>query len=126
MNGPRAVVLALALASVLTARQGAAQQTRTIEGVVRSAADSTPLGGVRVRVLETGAATETTPQGRFALSGVPTSTVRIAFERIGVVADTVEVGPGVGVVSVYLRLRAVRVSPLVAEAALPEGAEELA
>lgn len=119
MNGPRVVVLALALASALTARQGTAQQTRTIEGVVRSAADSTPLAGVRVRVLETGTATETTPQGRFALSGLPTSTVRIAFERIGVVADTLEVRPGVDVVSVYLRLRAVRVSPLVAEAALP-------
>jgi len=122
------LVLVLVLASAFAARPSTAQQTRTLEGIVRAAADSTPLPGVHVRVVGTGAATETTPQGRFTLSGVPRSTVHLAFDRIGVRADTIEVGPGVGMIVVYLRSRAVQMSPLVAEAALParQRFEELA
>ena len=53
MFRPRAVILTLAFASALIARDSVAQQIRAVDGIVRSAADTTLLAGVRVRVLET-------------------------------------------------------------------------
>jgi len=96
-----------------------AQETRTVEGTVRSAADASPLAGVRVLVVETGSRTDTDADGRFTLTQVPTVTVRLVFERLGVVTDTVAVEPGVRSITVRLQSQAVLVSPLVTEGALP-------
>ncbi len=112
--------IALALFAVaLTAHEAWSQQTRTVEGTVRSAADSTPLAGVRVRALETASRTETNSAGWFALANLPPTTVRIVFDRIGVMPDTVAVEPDTPSVSVFLQPRAVLVSPLIAEGAMP-------
>jgi len=114
-----AVVYGLALLLVLTARDGVAQQTRSVDGTVRSIVDSTVLAGVRVRVLGTRAWTETDTDGRFTLIDIPHTAVLLAFERIGVMADTVNVPTGVHMVPIFLRPLAVGVSPLIAEAAMP-------
>lgn len=96
-----------------------AQQTRTVEGTVRSAGDQSPLAGVRVLVLETGSRTDTDADGRFTFHRVPAITVRLVFERLGIVSDTITVEPGVRSISVGLHSQPVLVSPLVAEGALP-------
>jgi len=115
----RVAVLGLGVAVALTPPAAVAQDTRTVAGVVRSAADSTPLSGVRVRVLETASRAETDAEGRFAFASVPVTTIRLVFERIGVVTDTVTVAPGASALVLFLQPRAVRVSPLVAEGFLP-------
>jgi len=116
---PGTVILALAFASALNARESVAQQIRTVEGIVWSVADTTPLAGVRVRVLETASQTETNADGRFALTNLPMTAIHLVFERIGVMPHTVEVAPGTRSVSVFLQPQAVPVTPLVAVGTMP-------
>ncbi len=119
MRRPGTVILALAFALALNARESVAQQIRAVDGIVSSVADTTPLAGVRVRALETASQTETNADGRFALANLPMTAIHLVFERIGVMTDTVEVAPGTYSVSVFLQPQAVRVSPLVAQGAMP-------
>lgn len=119
MTHPRVLVLAFVLVSAFDARAGTAQQTRRIDGTVRSTTDSTPLAGVRVEALGTRLRTETGTDGRFALANLSLTTVRLAFDRIGVMPDTVAVAPEARSLSVFLQPRAVHVSPLIAEGAMP-------
>ncbi len=94
-----------------------AQGRETVSGRVLSASDSLPLAGVRVRVMGATAQSESDSNGRFVLRGVPLGALRLLFERLGIVPDTLELAqPGRGII-VYLRPRAVAVRPLVATAA---------
>ena len=107
------------LALTLTPRDSVAQQTRAVEGTVRSVADTTPLAGVRVRALETASQTETSAAGRFALANLPITAIHLVFERIGVTTDTVTVAPGTYSVAVFLQPLAVPVTPFVAVGTMP-------
>ncbi len=110
---------ALLLGGVLSAESVAAQQARSVTGRVLSRSDSLPLSGVRVRLLGTRLRAETADNGAFVLHGVPTVDVRLLFERIGVAPDTVLVRAAQGSLVVYLAVRPVEVSPLIAVGALP-------
>jgi hypothetical protein len=112
------VTLVLLAVTLIPVAVGA-QQVRTVAGTVRSAADTTPLTGVRVRVLETAAQTQTNATGRFGFTNLPLTAIHLVFERLGVVTDTVSVAPGIDSVAVLLRPQAVPVSPLVAAAKMP-------
>lgn len=119
MGRSAAVSLLLALLVPAVAGAGAAQQARAVEGVVRAAADSAPLPGVRVRALESASRAETDREGRFTVSGLPRTAVHLVFERLGLMPDTVRVEASVLSITVFLQPQPVRVSPLVAEGAPP-------
>ncbi len=87
------------------------QELRTVVGSVLSAVDSTSLGGVRVIVLGLPGQTESDAQGRFVLRNLPREALRVAFERIGVAADTVLLPAEEIALSVYLRLTPVELEP---------------
>jgi len=118
MHIPRTVITAVVFASALCVSESVAQQTRAVDGIVRSVADTTPLAGARVRVLESGSQTETNAGGRFVLTSLPVTTIHLVFERIGVLTDTIEVAPDANSIAVFLQPQAVRVSTLVAEGAM--------
>ncbi|MGD2135393.1 MAG: TonB-dependent receptor [Gemmatimonadales bacterium] len=119
MSRSLALAAALALVTLCAVGRSAAQQTRIVEGVVRSAADTAPLVNVRVRVLEVGSRAETDRHGRFTIGGLPLAAVHLVFERLGLISDTVRVAPDTRAIAVFLRPGAVRVTPLVAEGAPP-------
>jgi hypothetical protein len=88
------------------------QVTRSVVGYVYAATDSTTLSGVHVGAIGYVAQTESDQQGRFILANLPRAEVRITFQRIGLVADTVTVRAGQNTVVVYLRLTAVALDPV--------------
>ncbi len=114
----RAAVIAVLMVS-LDAATATAQVPRTVSGTVRSAADSMPLAGVRVSVVERTARGETDRDGRFVLTGLPAIPLTLVFDRLGVARDTMALPPTVDEITVYLEPQPVMVRPLVAEGALP-------
>ncbi len=108
-------LIALAGLSALPAATLESQATRAIIGHVMAANDSTPLSGVHVNVLGQPVQTESDQQGRFILANLPTADVRVAFQRIGLVGDTVTVRASQNTFTVYLVLTAVQLEPVRAE-----------
>lgn len=89
-----------------------AQGARTLRGRVLSAADSSGLSRVRVQVLGSVAATVSDRSGNFVLRGLPSGELRIAFERIGLVADTIRVAGNQATLIAYVNLSAVPLHPV--------------
>lgn len=89
-----------------------AQTERSLAGAVLTAADSTPLVGARVRLLEPGQMTSTDLHGRFRFARVPRRVLTLVVERIGIVPDTLTIGPDVTTVTLYVRTRAVMLPPV--------------
>lgn len=85
----------------------------SIAGIVADA-ESLPLGGVSVSILETLAATKTDKEGRFTFNGVQPGEYRLVFDRIGYeqAAKRVTVAAGqVAEVSVALQPLAITSEP---------------
>lgn len=91
--------------------QVTAQGVRSLTAHVRSAADSAALPGVRVRVVGIPGFVLSDDAGRVYFGNLPRAATRIAFERIGLVADTVTVPADWSTFTIYLRL-----SPVTLEA----------
>lgn len=96
-----------------------AQERRSVAGRVLAARDSVPLVGVTARVVEFGMTARTDQSGRFILRDVPRFAARIAFERLGLVADTIPLPPNRDTLVVYLASSALRMAPITAEAPPP-------
>ncbi|MDQ3696743.1 MAG: TonB-dependent receptor, partial [Gemmatimonadota bacterium] len=98
----------------------AAQATGTIQGVVTSGSDGTPVSGVIVSVASTGAGTETGVDGRYTLPGVPTGRQTIVFRRVRSVPAERQVEVAAGAthtVDIALEVRPVMLTEVVVEAA---------
>ena len=115
----RRLVTALLTAAVVVPSALGAQEPRILVGLTLTRSDSMPLVGVHVSVLGRPETAQTAATGRFRLVGLPQATVGLVFQRVGVMADTVEVAPGRGEITVYLLAAAVQVAPLVATAQRP-------
>jgi hypothetical protein len=102
-----------ALGLVLCVAGTARAQVRDVTGVVRSAADSTGLGHVRVYVLQTPIWTESDSAGRFLLAGVPRRTLRVWLARLDARPDTVVLAADQDSLVVYLKAAPIAVAPLV-------------
>src|SRR5688500_7257728 len=91
MRAALAVLLALGLVA-----RGAAQETRTVSGVVVDAGTGAPVVDVVTMVQGTALQAITDEQGRFRLDGVPIGSPRLVFRhlaygehgRVVVVGDT--------------------------------------
>ncbi len=118
MKKRRVHISGVLLLLLLSTAPVAGQQLRDLVGTVRSATDSSGLGGVRVLAADLGLITTTGDDGFFRLSGVPRTRVAISFARIGVAADTVLLDPDADTLEVYLRPVAVELAPVRAEARL--------
>lgn len=70
-----------------------ASGTRTLSGVVRDAETGESLPYATVEVLGTSTGAATNLDGRFVLTGVSTTTVRLRTRHIGFVPDTLTVAP---------------------------------
>ncbi len=90
----------------------ASQETRTLVGQVRSADEGTAIEGVRVAVLELPRYAQTDREGRFLLRELPRHPLRLVFDRIGLVTDTLSVDADRDSVVVYLRYSAVSLAPV--------------
>jgi len=93
------------------------QGTRAVVGQVLAANDSTPLSGVHVVVIGQPAQAESDRSGHFVLSNLPRSELRIAFQRIGLAADTVTLNAEQIRIITYLRLAPVSLEPVTSEQA---------
>ncbi len=114
----RAVISFLAVvAAAASASPSEGQATRTVVGHVRSSTDSMPLSQVRVRVVGTAIGAESASDGRFVLRDVPEGARTLAFERIGVVSDSIVLDAERVSIVVFLRTTAIRMQPVVTEAA---------
>lgn len=102
----RALGIALILPAVATAAAAAASAQGAIDGVARSARDSTPLPGVAVVVEGTRLGALSDAGGHFHISGVPAGTRTIVARRLGLdsLKQQVSVRDG-ATVSVELALR---------------------
>ena len=110
------------LAAVL-APSARAQQLRDLHGTLRSAADSAPLARVRVTLVQDSSrrgfpalSTLSASDGTFQLRRIPTTGVHLAISRPDIAPDTVAVPDGVDTLTVYLRIVAVTLQPLVVSA----------
>ena len=83
-------VLIVGIGSVLT-DPVLAQEVRTLTGYVRSAEDSAALTGVRVHVVGIPGRVLSDDAGQIFFGNLPRYDTRMAFERIGVVPDTVTI-----------------------------------
>ena len=77
-----AVLLASGVAAALAQQQG------SISGVVTDRAAGTPLGSVRVSVLNTNRSTLTNQQGRYTMQALPAGTYQVQAAIIGYAAVT--------------------------------------
>lgn len=109
-------VVSITAAFLSVAASATAQVMRDVTGTVLAQSDSTPLSGVRVRAIGFPQRTSSDAEGRFTLASLAARELRLVFERIGVVPDTVTVAASVSTVTVYLRSRPVLLSPVVTEA----------
>ncbi|NIM52742.1 MAG: TonB-dependent receptor [Gemmatimonadales bacterium] len=96
----------------------AAQERRDVVGTVLASRDSTPLVGVHVQAPSLGLQVTTGEGGRFLLRSVPRARLAITFARIGVVSDTLLLGPDRDSVTVYLGLAPVELTAVEAGARL--------
>lgn len=108
----------LALIGLGLAQPVQAQGTRAVVGQVFAANDSTPLSGVHVTVIGQPAQTESDQSGRFVLANLPRSPLRVAFQRIGLTADTVALGADQVRMVVHMALAPVALEPVISEPAL--------
>ena len=109
-----AAVLALAMAT-----PAAAQQTGSVSGTVTAADGGAPLAGVTVGVVGTNLSAVTTPQGRYAIRGIPARTVTLRALRLGFAEQTRQVAVTVGgqaTADFTLRESAVALAPIVSTA----------
>jgi hypothetical protein len=113
------LILGIMLVGLLAPAPVSGQEGRALSGVVVSAQDSTPLEGVVVAVVGAESRTVTDGRGRFSLQDVPRGPLRLLFSRIGVATDTVALTAGQREVLVVLRLQAVPLPALTAEARPP-------
>jgi len=118
MKHRRFQIAAIAILLTLISAPAAGQQLRDIVGTVRSASDSSGLGGVRVLVSDQGLVATTREDGFYRLLGVPRSRVAVTFARIGVAADTVWLNPDRDTLDVYLLAVAIQLEAVRAEAVL--------
>jgi len=118
MKKRRVYIAGLLFVLTSTAAPVVGQQMRDVVGTVRSAGDSSALGGVRVLVPDQALTATTGENGFYRLGGVPRTRVAVTFNRIGVASDTVWLDPNVDTLSVYLRPVAVELAPVRAEALL--------
>ncbi|MFQ6045421.1 MAG: TonB-dependent receptor plug domain-containing protein [Gemmatimonadales bacterium] len=93
-----------------------AQAVRDVSGTVRAVQDSTPLGGVQVRVGGLDLTITTRDDGSFRIPRVPRRRVQMVFSRIGVESDTLWLGPRQDSLAVFLKLVPVRLEALTAQA----------
>jgi hypothetical protein len=100
----------------------AGQQLRDVSGIVRFARDSVPIGGVRVQIVSLGLSAMSDSRGGFVLQGVPRTRLALVFSRIGVIQDSVFLGPDQDSVLVYLGSAAIRLDPVTTQAR-PEARE---
>ncbi len=118
----RLIIVCVALGVCLIALDAGgadAQERRSVAGRVLTARASVPLVGDTARVVEFGMTARTDQSGRFVLRDVPRLAARIAFERLGVVADTIPLPPDRDTLVVYLASSALRMAPITAEAPPP-------
>ncbi len=101
------------LGCALCVTPAAAQQERAVRGQVRAVEDSVPLASVLVAIVRTGLATLTDDSGRFVIHGAPGGRLRIAVRWIGIAADTVVLAAERDTLTVYVRARAVILTPVV-------------
>jgi TonB-dependent Receptor Plug Domain len=98
-----------------------AQQLRDLRGVVRSAADSAPLPGVRLTVMAGTTALPartalTAANGTFRLVRVPMTGLRLSVSRPDIALDTVDVPDGMDSLTIFVRVVAVTLAPVVIQA----------
>jgi hypothetical protein len=94
------------------------QQLRDLRGTVRSAADSTPLSGVRVTLVTSpprspALTTITAQDGGFQLRRIPTTGVRLALNRPDIAPDTLPIPDRVDTVTMFVRVVALTLQPVV-------------
>lgn len=93
----RIMATALLVGAIVATPSGlVAQETGTIQGVVRESGSLRPLGLIQVFVPETGPGTLTSAAGRFQLLNVPAGQVTLTARGVGYgsVTETVTVSPG--------------------------------
>lgn len=78
------------------------QDLRDVRGTVYSTQDSTPVGGVDVRVADLAIRAATDASGVFVLRNTPRTLLAVTFRRIGLAADTVWLEPDQDTLVVYL------------------------
>jgi TonB dependent receptor-like, beta-barrel/Carboxypeptidase regulatory-like domain/TonB-dependent Receptor Plug Domain len=86
-------------------------QQRTVRGQVLGVRDSLPVAGAIVTAVGTGRGTLTDAAGRFALA-TPLGPVTLAIRSPTFVPDTVVLGPGQDVVTVYLHNIVIQLAPV--------------
>lgn len=121
---PSRLVLAAALAALLTAPATAQQGTATLVAVVTDAATGEPLGDaqVRLRGLRAGGATD--GSGRLTLRGLPSGTVAVEVTRLGYNTLLAEVALLAGLsrnLPLEMRVDPVALDPIRAQATTREG-----
>lgn len=100
--------MTLALAALATLGFTVQDVPGTIQGVVRDAAEGTPLGGVEVVLVGAGRSTFTDRRGRYLIDAVPGGDRRLRAVRTGFAPLEVDLSvPAAGVVGVDFHLRVV-------------------
>jgi len=97
---------------VLLSEPTYSQQVRAVTCYVRLATDSSALSGVHVSVVGIPSLVLTDNQGRVYFGNLPRRDLRIAFERIGLYADTAMVPAEWTEFTVYLRPLPVQMEPV--------------
>ncbi|MBE0591538.1 MAG: TonB-dependent receptor [Gemmatimonadales bacterium] len=113
---PPALLIAL-VASATTPSALRAQETRDVTGLVLALRDSTPIGGVLVRVTAREMTVVTDAAGAFVLPGVPRVPLTLTFTRLGVQPDTARLRPEQDEIRVYLQQVPIELPPITAEVA---------
>ncbi len=93
------------------------QEVRAVTGYVRSAMDSSVLSGVHVTVVGFPSLVLSDNSGRVFFGNLPRTELRMAFERIGLHADTATIAADWTTFTVYLRALPVYMDPVRAGAA---------
>ncbi len=108
------VATAALSATILAFAQPVSGQTRDIVGTVRTARDSSVVVGVVVEVAGLSNTATSDSSGFFALRGLPARDHSLVFSRLGIAPDTLPVPLGTDSVEVFLALRPVEISRVVA------------
>jgi hypothetical protein len=88
------------------------QEVRAVTGYVRSAMDSSVLSGVHVTVVGFPSLVLSDNSGRVFFGNLPRTELRMAFERIGLHADTASIAADWTTFTVYLRSLPVYMDPV--------------
>lgn len=99
----------------------------TVEGVVRSSSDGSPLSGAEVSLLGTDRTVISDADGRYSLYDVPSGVTRLRATRLGFAALDVELSvPSSGrvIVEFHLQVEAILMPPVTVEQRQPAAARE--